>query len=205
MSLEILEIIKQMNPKALETQFILQCAPVIAGLKVSNLLIIYKENVRYIAELLKDSDITWEFLAFHGKKVTILVYRKVLLEKSLANEETEALLSDMGYDGKSLDEILSVLKRKYQRYLSCREAFPHELGLVLGYPVEDVRGYMVDLGRNALHTGYWQVYVNPRAKIRIFGKYERAKEKLIRLVSDGVDLAQILSDSEEYLREYNTV
>lgn len=44
MSREILEIVQKMNPKELETQFILQCAPLIAELKPSNLLIISREN-----------------------------------------------------------------------------------------------------------------------------------------------------------------
>lgn len=38
MSQEVLEIIKKMDLETLESQLALQCAPVLAGLKISNLL-----------------------------------------------------------------------------------------------------------------------------------------------------------------------
>ena len=33
-------------------------------------------------------------------------------------------------------------------------AFPHEIGLLLGYPVEDVLGFIRYQGKNYLYTGY---------------------------------------------------
>ena len=33
-------------------------------------------------------------------------------------------------------------------------AFPHEIGLLLGYPVEDVLGFIRHQGKNYLYTGY---------------------------------------------------
>lgn len=42
MSQEIYEIVKGMDLENIETQLALQCAPLITGLKVSNLLIISK-------------------------------------------------------------------------------------------------------------------------------------------------------------------
>ena len=38
--------------------------------------------------------------------------------------------------------------------------FPHEMGVLLGYPVEDVRGFMEQNGQNALYQGYWKVYAH---------------------------------------------
>ncbi len=32
--------------------------------------------------------------------------------------------------------------------------FPHEMGLLLGYPVEDVVGFMENNGKNYLYSGY---------------------------------------------------
>lgn len=40
MSTEILEIVQQMDLHNAETQLALQCAPLIAGVKISNLLVV---------------------------------------------------------------------------------------------------------------------------------------------------------------------
>ena len=44
--------------------------------------------------------------------------------------------------------------------LTCRKGkrFPHEIGVLLGYPAEDVKGFVVNEGKNYLYSGYWKVY-----------------------------------------------
>ena len=44
MSQEVFELVQGMDLKSIETQIALQCAPLISGLKVSNLLIISAED-----------------------------------------------------------------------------------------------------------------------------------------------------------------
>lgn len=36
--------------------------------------------------------------------------------------------------------------------------FPHEVGLFLGYPPEDVEGFIENKARSCKITGYWKVY-----------------------------------------------
>lgn len=45
-------------------------------------------------------------------------------------------------------------------YQTIQEDFPHEMGILLGYPVEDVEGFIINNGKNELYTGYWKVYDN---------------------------------------------
>ena len=54
--------------------------------------------------------------------------------------------------------------------------FPHELGLLLGYPAEDVRGFMGIGHKKCLYTGYWKVYEKPEEKIALFSEYDRAMD-----------------------------
>ena len=54
MSRETWEILQQMEPKDVELQLALQCAPLIAGLKPSNLFNIPCEGVCQIRELIRD-------------------------------------------------------------------------------------------------------------------------------------------------------
>ena len=57
MSQEVLEIIKQNTRKSLQMQVALQCAPLLAGVKMSNLLIVHKDNAEYVRELFAETEL----------------------------------------------------------------------------------------------------------------------------------------------------
>lgn len=57
------------------------------------------------------------------------------------------------------------------------------MGILLGYPIEDVTGFIEHKGKNYLYSGYWKVYRDVAAKKRIFLQYENAKEELILLLA----------------------
>ena len=65
--------------------------------------------------------------------------------------------------------MLSHLKKR----LSQSEGFPHEIGLFLGYPPEDVRGFIENETRNYKFTGYWKVYGDEERSRALFDKFER--------------------------------
>ena len=198
MSREILEIVQKINPKALETQFILQCASLIAGLKPSNLLIISKGNEKNVRRILKGTFLSFLTLARMEDKTTLLIYDPLLLQQYLTRDDVQIFLQELGHQEKDLSELLREVQRRYEAYANKTGDFPHELGLLLGYPVEDVRGYIMHKGKNALCTGYWQVYENPVEKKTIFQKYEEAKEKFIRLFSNGTGLKELLATPKYY-------
>ncbi|MDO5146651.1 MAG: DUF3793 family protein [Eubacteriales bacterium] len=192
MSADTFEIVQRLNPQALETQILLQCAPVISGLKVANLLIIPRESEEKARTIVKGTHLSAVCLAHMDKKVTMLLYREQWLKDYLQEEEVRNLLSDTGCHEKGLYEILHYVKKKYAGFLEKKGEFPHELGLLLGYPAEDVKGYMDNKGRNALCTGYWQVYADPVSKKNLFRKFEQAKESLIRSVSGGRNICEVI-------------
>ena len=80
-----------------------------------------------------------------------------------------------------------------QQYLREKNVFPHEMGLLLGYPPEDVKGFIRNQGKNYLYSGYWKVYDRPHEKIRLFQKYEHSREKLIQLLSYGMRIEEIIA------------
>jgi hypothetical protein len=51
--------------------------------------------------------------------------------------------------------------------------FPHEIGVFLGYPLQDVKGFIENNGRNSKYTGLWKVYGDKAASIRMFEKYRK--------------------------------
>ena len=58
MSREIFEIVQGMDLKNIETQLALQCAPLITGLKISNMLIVSNEDEKLVRAILKRTGIS---------------------------------------------------------------------------------------------------------------------------------------------------
>ncbi|RDY31479.1 DUF3793 family protein [Lachnotalea glycerini] len=192
MSSEVFQIIKSMNLKNLEIQLAIQCAPFIMGIKISNLLIVQRENAEYVEEMFKNGEISYFILCETQNKTTFLLYRLNELMGYLSKREVINLLAVLGYKNHMLFEILSCIRKKYEAYMATSKKFPHELGLILGYPVEDVYGFMANQGQNFLYAGYWKVYENIKEKQRMFEKYNQAKETAIRLVSSGESIWEII-------------
>lgn len=192
MSQEVFELVQGMDLKSIETQIALQCAPLISGLKVSNLLIISAEDEALVRVILRRSGISFFRLLRTGEKVTFLLFRKNPLEAYLKQQEVETMLVEGGYAELSLGNILSTFQKRYAHYMSAGGRFPHEMGLLLGYPAEDVKGFVENEGKNFLYSGYWKVYADVEEKRRLFQKFENAKETVIQLLSYGVGIQDIL-------------
>ena len=62
--------------KDVELQLALQCAPLIAGLKPSNLFNIPCEGVCQVRELIQDTGISMYVLFSTGRKAAVLLYRR---------------------------------------------------------------------------------------------------------------------------------
>ena len=61
-----------------------------------------------------------------------------------------------GYTDTSVDGAIEWLRMR----LASGDGFPHEIGLFLGYPVEDVLGFIENAGQNCKCCGCWKVYCN---------------------------------------------
>ena len=86
------------------------------------------------------------------------LYRTDKMEKLLQDEEVAAFLQERGYDELTLNSVLTSFRMRYLAYREGKEEFPHEMGILLEYPVEDVEGLIRYGGINYLCSGYWKVY-----------------------------------------------
>ncbi|MCH5251772.1 MAG: DUF3793 family protein [Lachnospiraceae bacterium] len=192
MSQGIIEMIRRINTEQIDTQLALHCAPLIVGLKTSNLFIIQRKQFRLVRKLLHSSNICYYIFYLTEKRATVFLYNRIKLQNHLAEKEIREFLSSSGYKQTSLKTVLPVFRERYQTYLQEKRNFPHEIGLLLGYPIEDVRGFVENNGKNYLYTGYWKVYEDVPAKKHLFRMYELAKETLIQLVINGVSMEEIM-------------
>lgn len=179
--------------RGLETQVALQCAPLLAGIKVSNLLNVGADKKEEAARLFEQTPVSFHILYEQDGRISALLYRKEPLDACLERLEVRRLLDELGYGGMELDAILSRVAARYQRHMEGRRGFPHEIGLLLEYPVEDVRCFIEKEGRDFLYAGYWKVYGNMAKALQIFSSYDNAREAVIRMAGKGAGIRDILA------------
>lgn len=185
MTKEVFELLKKMDIKSVETQIMFRCAPFIAGLKMSNLLIVEKGQLKSVQRFLQGTKADC-FLLYQGdQKTVLLLYDACLLEEYFEKKAVRRILLQQGYADASFPKLLRAFALRYAAYMHESGEFPHEMGLFLGYPAEDVEGFIKNKGQNALYSGYWKVYENALEKIQLFQKFDHAREVLIQLAADG--------------------
>lgn len=192
MSREVMEIVQRMDSRKIGNQLVLQCAPLIVGLKMSNLFIIQNEHISKMYRLLKESRISYYVFLVTEKMSTLFLYDREKLENFLSKKQTRLFFQEEGYLDFDLQKVLFRFRCQYRLYWSGKRDFPHELGLLLGYPIEDVNGFILNKGKKSLYTGYWKVYDDVQGKKELFRMYELAKETLIQLVFNGISIAEII-------------
>lgn len=137
---------------------------------------LWNENKDFILEYL---GISFKILKEEGKMLTLLFYKKSLLENKLNDKRIQAFLMNIGYPEEfSLETYLNYLGKRYDIY-----DFPHEIGLFLGYPLKDVYGFIENKGKNYIACKYWKVYHNKSHALKIFEEIDKAKENAMRTLT----------------------
>lgn len=192
MQSELVQLICRVGVKRLEMQLALQCAPLIVGLRISTFLLIADDHLFRVQQLLKRSGISSFVLCSCSGKSSMLLYRTKELEKYLAKDEVRDFLAGYGYRIGEVKDDLLTFRCRYCAYRRGDGIFPHEIGVLLGYPLEDVIGFIINRGQNPLYTGYWKVYADVKAKKELFRMFGLARETLAVLVGNGVGMPEII-------------
>ena len=72
--------------------------------------------------------------------------------------------------------------------LSANAIFPHEVGLFLGYPLEDVIGFETHGARDFKYSGTWKVYGDKETAIRRMNLYKKCSETCMKLLASGLSV-----------------
>ncbi|MDR2528546.1 MAG: DUF3793 family protein [Synergistaceae bacterium] len=116
-----------------------------------------------------------------GDSLLLLLYKKELLIQTLLSEEAANILLPLGYKLRP-PRVNSWFERLARRF---EGDFPHEIGLFLGYPPEDVQGFIQNRGGACLANGYWKVYSNVCKAKQTFQKFRRAEYDAARAFIAG--------------------
>ena len=169
-----------------------QCAPVLKGVKISNLITVKKGSWLQIRYFLKKSRIICIPLYTDKEKEVLFLYRSEQLEAHLKRPEVRGFLQQYGYEAFEVAAVIKQLRQRYRQYAGGGMEFPHELGVLLEYPVGDVEGFIANHGENSLTVRYWKVYENPQEAERIFRLYDEAKEQALKEIINGYPLHQVV-------------
>lgn len=172
-------------------QIVLQCAPFLKGLKVSCVITVDASLCSGLDELLCNMDISYHMLFCSEGKCLVLFYRPEELEAYLGSPEVSGLIREYGYADMGLDEMLDRLSGRAVDFAARGMGFPHEIGAFLGYPAEDVRGFIENEGRKYLMIGYWKVYSDLAGARMIFKEYDRAKKCAVNEFLTGKSIREI--------------
>ena len=169
------------------------CAPTLAGIKCGGLFTITDTSKDLTNEIANVNS----QLVPHGIMVTTLkvrcgtlvyVYRDDLLQRiEDTDRRSMELLSGLGYCTSSTDGLVGSLRRKTEE----QGCVPHEIGLFLGYPYDDVVGFMRYGGRNAKCSGCWKVYGSIEKAKMMFDVIWRCREAYRDMYRAGADICDL--------------
>lgn len=164
------------------------CSPTLAGMKTGNMFSCpfadegeMRDSIRYWNGLLVRKGLRVLPLRFQDNRALVYVYRVSRLSRDLKDGAVSRLLKEMGYETEIPERCIVQLIRKLEE---CGE-FPHEIGLFLGYPPEDVCGFIENRAQGYKLTGCWKVYGNEEKARLTFEKYKKCTDVYTAQFADG--------------------
>ena len=167
-------------------------APTLAGIKTGSIFNVPYESETSLLEDIRDvnrrftkSSLRIFLIRFIRNRAVLYLVRLNMLAKDIRASEAESLLCERGYNPEKTAECIS---RLFHR-MKTEEEFPHELGLFLGYPPEDVRGFIEN--RPCIFTGAWRVYGNEKQARKTFSAFRKCTGELENSYCRGVPLEML--------------
>ena len=177
-----------------EELLIRYCSPTLAGMKTGNMFACsfpdktqMNECVRCWNRLLAKKGLRVLPLRFQNERALIYVYRPSRLSADLQDDTAKQLLKERGYCTDTSERCLVHLIKRLCQY----EEFPHEIGLFLGYPPEDVRGFIENKADNFKCVGTWKVYGDAEKAQKTFMLYRKCESVYRRQWSHGKTIEQL--------------
>ncbi len=171
------------------------CSPTLAGIKTGNIFTIDRSLISDICEELRELNRCFTKKGLRAiplkvteKSVIIYLYRPAKLKADLSCDEARDILIKKGYSCNSIEsDIVHLIRHMHE---DC--SFPHEIGLFLGYPPVDVKGFMEDTRKGVKCVGYWKVYGDKEKAEKTFSRFRKCTEIYKKCLSGGKHLSQMV-------------
>lgn len=158
-------------------------APVILKKKSAAMFVFPREDVIPMVSLVGAIGVQAYQLVATQEKSYLLFYQEQQLQEKLKNPGIIMFLREYEYEVTELNQVLQQVSKRIQECLLHEREFPHEMGVLLDYPMEDVKGFMRHKGKGEQYSGYWKVYEEVEKAKETFGEYDAARKELLEFVS----------------------
>jgi len=177
-----------------EDYIVRNCAPTLAGLKTGSMFTCpcasrgkMIDSIRKLNKRLNPKGLRILPLRFSDRNALIYLYRPAQLKSDLSNSTASLLLLQRGYDPENCGKCLVHLVKK----LRTQQVFPHEIGLFLGYPPEDVSGFIENQACGCKCIGCWKVYGDEAAARKRFAQYKKCSRVYWDQWAKGKDIERL--------------
>lgn len=173
-------------------------APTIRKHKTSSLINFSNSNrnlnniwEKYKHEVKAKLDVEYFELKKDASNTFVLFYNSEKIKLSIRDNKNMEFLKRFGYnEHMDTSQCLELLGERFQ--YKC----PHEIGIFLGYPIEDVASFVDCPNTKCKIVGYWKVYHDIENAEIIFKKYDDIKHAIIQLMMKGMKPTELLNKRE---------
>lgn len=174
-------------------------SPTLGGIKTGSLFKVNKSNqidlekeIKYYNWLLNDLDLYLEIIYSCHKYDLIYIYKLRMLLEDFDNDETKDFLKSYGYECNHIDDYINNLKKRF----NLLHKTPHEVGIFLGYPLNDVKSFIKYKGRNFKISGCWKVYGDVKSCSKKFQDFKQYKNKFTYLYENNHTLKSLIINNK---------
>ena len=177
-----------------EELLVRHCSPTLAGIKASSLFSCdydtpeqLRKDLRQANRVLVPKGLRVLALRCSHGRALIYVFRPKKIAAILENQEAADLLRHLGYEDIRVEPCVCQLMDRFR----VEDEFPHEVGLFLGYPPEDVVGFIQNHAKGQKCTGCWKVYGDEAKAKKCFAQYKKCTQVYYDLWEDGRSLERL--------------
>ena len=187
-----------------EEILIKQCAPTLAGIKTGSLFTCTCDNreelhdqIRTLNRRYVSRGLCLVPLKYFEDKALLYMYRPDGLRSDLEDRLARKVLEEAGYTCTDAVCCVAMLARK----MKSETCFPHEVGLFLSYPPEDVKGFIDNQAGNFKESGIWKVYGDVDHARKLFRKYHQCTDHYYRMWKTGMSMDSLVVKTKNKRKE----
>lgn len=169
------------------------CAPTLAGLKLGNLFSYKYDDLSELNSVIREQNrslnrkgVYFVLVKAENGIALIYVFRGKQLAARLRNSDVQNFLRSCGYTDFSAEGCLKRLQERLKE-----DDFPHEIGVFLGYPLDDIIAFIDNKGANCKCSGFWKAYYNVSEAEKTFQRFDKCIRIYCKKHMEGTDLQRL--------------
>lgn len=186
-----------------EELLIRHCSPTLAGLKAANMFSCKYDNEEELRDYLRSVNNNLSCKGIRAiplktgeNRAIVYLFRPNALKRILLSGDAMSLLKERGYVrecdgcgkcGVGMGEYLCRLADR----IKSEKDFPHEIGIFLDYPPEEVRAFIERDPTQCKCTGAWKVFCDEEKSKKAFAMFDKCRDVYTKRYSEGYSLEKL--------------